>query len=92
MATSDLNRYQRVFPFTPDNTDWQTFNGNLIMYYGQELIPITAEDNWQVTARNIIQTPAFSSYNIPAPDAFLSWVEWAKHFVMLINGAPSNRA
>jgi len=87
---SGPNQFQRVFPFVPQNTDWQTFNGNLIMYYTSEPIPITDEANWQITAQNIIQTPAFSRYNIPGPVGFQNWQDWANQFVLLINGPPRN--
>jgi hypothetical protein len=83
-----VNLFQKVFPFTPINTDWQTFNGNLIMYYGREPIPITSEDDWHITAKNISQTPSFAQYNIPDPDRFDSWQDWASQFIILINGQP----
>lgn len=80
---------QKVFPFVPQHTDWQTFNGNLIMYYGQEPLPITTEIDWHITANNLIQTPTFSSYGIPTPDKFDNWQDWANQFVLLINGPPT---
>ena len=80
--------FQKVFPFTPENSDWQTFNGNLIMYYGRQPIPITEEVDWAVTARNIVQLPAFSQYNIPNPEGFENWQDWATQFIILINGQP----
>lgn len=79
---------QKVFPFVPAHTDWQAFNGNLIMYYGNQPIPITDETNWQDTAKNISQTPFFTAYNIPDPDQFQTWQDWANQFVILINGQP----
>jgi len=82
--------FQKVFPFVPKHTDWQTFTGNIMMYYGQELIPITDEIDWKISARNIIQTPTFSRYNIPDPERYLTWEEWAQEFVLLINGKPHN--
>lgn len=81
--------FQRVFPFVSQHTDWQTFNGNLIMYYGQEPLPITDELDWHITAKNLIQTPTFSSYGIPDPDKFETWQDWADQFVLLINGPPT---
>ena len=79
---------QNVFPFLPQHTDWQTFNGNLIMYYGNQPIPITSENDWHITAKNLIQTPFFTAYNIPDPDQFQTWQDWANQFVILINGQP----
>lgn len=80
---------QSVFPYIPEQTDWQTFNGNLVMYYGEEPLPISDEADWQVTARNLVQTPSFSSYGIPNPENFNNWQDWARQFVMLINGQSS---
>ncbi|CAB4129440.1 hypothetical protein UFOVP118_59 [uncultured Caudovirales phage] len=86
---SGRNLFQNVFPFTPINSDWESFNGNLIMYYGQNPIPITSEEDWDITARNIAQTPSFMQYNIPGPEAFESWQDWAAQFIILINGQPN---
>lgn len=86
---SGRNLFQTVFPFNPINSDWQTFNGNLIMYYGQNPIPITSEDDWTITAKNIAQTPSFMQYNIPGPEIFDSWQDWASQFIILINGQPN---
>lgn len=60
------------------------------MYYGNEPIPITDEDNWHDTAKNIMEVPSFSAYNLPDPDQFQTWQEWANQFVLLINGPPRN--
>jgi hypothetical protein len=81
---------QTIFPFVPEQTDWQSFNGNLIMYYGQEPLPISNELNWHDTARNLVQFPAFASYGIPNPDLFENWQDWAQQFVLLVNGQPNN--
>ena len=83
------NLFQRVFPFSVENTDWQSFNGNLIMYYGQEPIPISSEDDWEITAKNVSQIPSFVQYNIPDPEGFENWQDWAKEFILLINGRPN---
>ena len=77
-----------VFPYIPEHSDWSTFNGNLIMYYGREPIPISHEDDWAITAKNISQTPTFAQYNIPDPDHFDNWQDWANQFIILINGQP----
>ena len=80
------NLFQRVFPFSVENTDWQAFNGNLIMYYGQEPIPISSEDDWAITAKNVSQIPSFVQYNIPDPEGFENWQDWAKEVTLIING------
>lgn len=77
---------QDFFPYLPQYTDWETFNGNLIMFYAEELIPFSSEADWMVTAKNIAQTPAFSVYPVPDPERFASWQDWANEFTLIING------
>ena len=84
------NNFQNVFPFLPQYTTWENFNGNLVMYYGQEPIPYNIEADWQITAKNIAQLPSFSSYLVPDPTLFSKWEDWANEFVLIINGKPNN--
>jgi len=74
------------FPYQPQHTDWQTFNGNLIMHFGQTPIPISSEEEWHITANNIIQTPALSKFGIAGPEGFDNWQDWAGQFIISING------
>lgn len=80
---------QPVFPFLPQYTTWEDWNGNLIMYYGQELIPYTTEDQWQSTAKSVSQSPTFSAYPVPDPDQYDHWEDWVNQFVLIINGPSS---
>lgn len=78
--------FQRFFPFIPTNMSWEDWNGNLAMYYSEELIPYNTEENWLETARNVAQLPTFSVYPVPDPTLFGEWQDWAKEFTMIING------
>jgi hypothetical protein len=80
--------FQNVFPFNPAYSSWDNFNGNLVMYYGQEPIPYHDEANWQITAKNIAQLPTFSNYIVPDPGIFNNWQDWASEFVLIVNGPP----
>jgi hypothetical protein len=84
------NNFQPSFPFLPAYSSWENFNGNLIMYYGQEPIPYTSEEEWQHTAKNMAQLPAFSVFPVPDPGKFASWQDWASEFVLIVNGKPKN--
>jgi len=80
------NLVQPVFPFVPQYTTWENFNGNIVMFYGHEPIPYNKEEDWQSTARNITQLPTFSSYTVPDPSLYDKWEDWANQFVLIING------
>ena len=84
------NNFQISFPFLPAYSSWENFNGNLIMYYGQEHIPYTPEENWQHTAKNIAQSSSFSVFPVPDPEKFTSWQDWAGEFVLIVNAKPKN--
>ena len=81
-------QFQTFFPFLPDYMDWTSYNGNLVMYYGQEPIPYSSEDDWAVTANSMTQLPVFASYPIPDPSQFDSWQDWARQFSLIVNGPP----
>lgn len=78
--------FQRFFPFIPTNMSWEDWNGNLAMYYSEELIPYNSEDKWLETARNVSQLPTFAVYPVPDPTLFKEWQDWAKEFTLIING------
>ena len=78
--------FQQFFPFIPTNMSWEDWNGNLAIYYSQELIPYNTEENWLETARNVAQLPTFSVYPVPDPTLFANWQDWAKEFTLIING------
>lgn len=77
---------QQFFPFVPEYSTWEDWNGNLILYYGQELIPYNAETNWKDTANNIAQLSTFAAYPVPFPDPYENWQDWAREFTLIING------
>lgn len=81
---------QQFFPFVPEGSDWQNWNGNLAMFYGQEPIPYMPDENdWKVVAKNVSQLPTFSVYPVPDPELFKEWQDWAHEFTLIINGPSS---
>jgi hypothetical protein len=78
--------FQPFFPFIPTNMSWEDWNGNLAIYYSEELIPYNSEENWLETARNVAQLPTFSVYPVPDPTLFDEWQNWALEFTQIING------
>jgi hypothetical protein len=75
------------FPFIPNGMDWESWNGNLVMFYSQELIPyVNSEDEWKMVAKNVSQLPSFMIYPVPDPDLYQNWQDWANEFTMIING------
>jgi hypothetical protein len=77
---------ERFFPFLPNHSTWEDWNGNLIMWYGQEPIPANSELNWKETARSVSQLITFQPYPVPNPEDFGTWQEWALEFTQIING------
>jgi hypothetical protein len=77
------------FPYTPDYSTWEEFNGNLFLEYGQRNIIHSHEDHWQDTANGLVQSPPFATCPVPSPEGFSDWQSWAKAFIMVVNGANS---
>jgi len=85
MATSARN-VQQFFPFSPEFSTWEDWNGNFIIWYGEENIPQEPEDNWLAVARHIVSITTFLAYPLPNPDNFENWQDWAKQVSLSING------
>lgn len=77
---------QEFFPFISAGSDWENWNGNLVMFYSQELIPYLPETDWKVVAKNVSQLPTFSVYPVPDPELYQNWQNWADEFTLIING------
>lgn len=77
---------QVFFPFSPEHMTWDSWNGNLAIYYGELHIPFHSEEDWKVTARIISGNSAFSEYPVPHPDNYEEWQQWAKDFTEIVNG------
>jgi hypothetical protein len=77
---------QSFFPFTPDYMSWEDWNGNLVMFYGEEPIPALPEESWREVANNVAQLPTFLSYPVPDPQLYENWQNWAFEFTEIING------
>lgn len=81
--------FQQFFPCIPDYMSWEDWNGNLIIYYDQELIPYSEELFWLNTAKNIAELPTFAAYPVPDPENYEDWQSWARDFTEIINGPSS---
>lgn len=77
---------QQFFPFIPDGLDWESWNGNLIMYYGEEPIPYLPELEWTAVASAVSELPTFVNYPVPSPNNYEDWQSWAREFTEIING------
>ena len=60
MTTYVHKNTQQFFPFSPELSSWEDWNGNFIIYYGQLNVPYNIEDNWKNTAE-VIQSMASDS-------------------------------
>lgn len=78
--------FQQSFPYSPDYMSWEDWNGNFILWYGQETVPYHTEDDWQTAAAQIMMLPIFSNYPVPDPKTYDNWQNWAKEFRLIING------
>ena len=81
-----MANFEQFFPFIPEGSDWETWNGNLLIFYGQEPIPYHNEDNWRETAFNVAQLASFANYPVPSPETYENWQDWASEFTLIING------
>ena len=77
---------EAFFPVSPDYMSWEDWNGNFIIYYGQEPIGTSSEEEWKVVAAQIAELQTFSAYPIPDPNIFDNWQDWAKEVGVSING------
>ena len=77
---------QSFFPFTPNFMNWEEWNGNLVMFYGEEPIPALPEEDWKQVANDVVQLPTFLSYPVPDPQLYENWEDWAFEFTEIING------
>lgn len=80
--------FEQFFPFG-SNMSWEDWNGNLIMFYGEEPIPYCAEEDWKTTAKSVVQLTTFEVYPVPDPELFENWQDWADQFTFIINGPSS---
>jgi hypothetical protein len=81
--------FQQFFPCVPDYMSWEDWNGNLIMFYGQEPVPYSEEVFWASTAKSIGELPTFAAYPVPDPSEYVDWQAWARDFTEIINGPSS---
>lgn len=73
-------------PFIAGDNTWESWNGNMIHYFGQEPLPRVEEDEWPMFANNMIMLPTFSTYGLPGPEGYKSWQDWVSAVVGMVNG------
>jgi hypothetical protein len=77
---------EQFFPFSPDYSTWDDWNGNLVTFYAQEAIEVNTEENWRQTAANVASIPVFAAYPVSDASGFDDWQSWAEEFSLTING------
>lgn len=77
----------QVIPFTPSTMKWEEWNGGLLHYFGEEPIPYVPETEWTNLANSLRLLNTFSVYNVPGPEEFTEWRDWAAAFVESVNGS-----
>jgi len=82
MATS----IQEFFPFSPEYSSWEDYNGNLILFFSEEPIGVYPESEWKQTIKDMVNLPVFLSYPIPDPELYDKWQDWANDFSQVLNG------
>lgn len=65
---------------------WEDWNGNLAIYYSQEHILFSDEENWKNTANHMASLATFQPFPVPNPDNFETWQDWAEEFTLTVNG------
>jgi hypothetical protein len=81
-----MTSIQRFFPFSPEYSTWESFNGALLMIYSEEPIPYMSEIDWKATADSMAQLPTFLAYPISDSEGYATWQDWANDFTQIVNG------
>lgn len=77
---------QDFFPFSPEYSTWEDYNGNLAIFFASEPIGINPEENWRATVADMVNLPIFMNYPIPDPNGYENWQDWANNFSQVLNG------
>ena len=73
-------------PFIATDNNWESWNGNMLHYFGQEPLPRVEENNWTEFAYVMSGLPTFASYGVPSPDGFQNWQDWVSAVISMVNG------
>lgn len=76
-----------VIPFLPDYNTWEDWNGNLLHYFDDQQFPYLPETQWRDVANAVAANAAFQKFQVPLPDTFSTWQQWANTFITSVNGA-----
>ena len=81
------NTIRQIIEFGTEGSTWESWNGSLVHYFGEEPIPYMAEeDNWRDVASTVVSLPTFVSYAPPDPADYITWQSWANDFIVAVNG------
>ena len=81
-----MTTFIQSIPFIATDADWESWNGNMLHYFGQEPLPRVDEDNWPDFAQSMIGLPTFSAYGLPGPESYERWQDWVSTIVGMVNG------
>lgn len=75
-------------PVTPQTaTSLKEFANAIQHYFAQEPIPVVQNDeDFKLLAMGMNTLATFATYNLPNPDDYTDWKEWATHASMVMNG------
>jgi hypothetical protein len=73
-------------PFIAGDNTWESWNGSMLHYFGEEPLPRVDEETWQDFARSMGSLATFSTYGIPGPEGYETWQDWVSSVIGLING------
>jgi len=80
-------RKTQYLDFIPDHSSWANWNGNLVHYFSEQHIPYLPETKWKTVAQVLVNNAVWASYNVPSPQGFDNWQDWANVFTLAVNGA-----
>jgi hypothetical protein len=75
-------------PVTPQTSpSLKEFANALQHYFAQEPIPaVSSDEEFLFLAQGLNTLPTFTTYNLPNPEAYDNWKDWATDVSMLMNG------
>jgi len=73
-------------PFIAGDNTWESWNGSMLHYFGEEPLPRVDEENWPDFARSMIGLTTFSVFGLPAPEGYDRWQDWVSTVVGMVNG------
>lgn len=73
-------------PFIAGDNTWDSWNGSMLHYFGEEPLPRVDEENWPQFAQSMIGLTTFSVFGLPGPESYERWQDWVSAIVGMVNG------